>query len=113
MRAEGQLTEHRTSDGLRQWRDKTGLSRDLRLQDCRGTAATLLLNAGLKLAVIANHMGWSIRNSANVIEHYASVSPDETDAVLVKLERAKGGRTMNRIVNAPVIRAMCAIYEVS
>jgi hypothetical protein len=110
MRAEGQLTEHRTSDGLRQWRDKTGLSRDLRLQDCRGTAATLLLNAGLKLAEIANHMGWSIRNSANVIEHSAGVSPD---AVLVKLERAKGGRTMNHIVNAPVSRAMCAIYEVS
>ncbi len=36
-------------------------------------------------------MGWSIRYAANVIEHYASVSPDETDAVLVKLTRAKGG----------------------
>lgn len=86
-----QLTEHRASEGLRQWRDKAGLSRDLRLQDCRGTAATRLLNAGLSLSEIANHMGWSIRHAANVIEHYARVSPGETDAVQVKLALAKGG----------------------
>lgn len=88
----GPLTEHRASEGLRQWRDKAGLRKDLRLQDCRGTAATRLLNAGLSLAEIANHMGWSIRHAANVIEHYAQVSPDETDSVLHKLRRAKGGR---------------------
>lgn len=87
----GQLTEHRASEGLRQWRDKAGLSSDLRLQDCRGTAATRLLNAGLSLSEIANHMGWSIRHAANVIEHYARVSPAETDVVLVKLAQAKGG----------------------
>lgn len=84
------LTEHRASEGVRQWRDKASLSSDLRLQDGRGTAATRLLNAGLTLAEIANHMGWSIRHAANVIEHYARVSPDETDAVLVKLAQAKG-----------------------
>lgn len=87
-----QLTEHRASEGLRQWRDKALLSRDLRLQDCRGTAATRLLNADLSLSEIANHMGWSIRHAANVIEHYARVSPNETDAVLVKLAQAKGGK---------------------
>lgn len=86
----GPLTEHRASEGLRQWRDKAGLSRDLRLQDCRGTAATRLLNAGLNLSEIATHMGWSLRHAANVIEHYARVSPGETDAVLVKLAQAKG-----------------------
>lgn len=85
------LTEHRASEGLRQWRDKAKLSRELRLQDARGTAATRLLNVGLTLAEIANHMGWSIRHEANVIEHYARVSPDETDSVLVKLAQAKGG----------------------
>lgn len=86
-----QLTEHRASEGLRQWRDKAGLIRDLRLQDCRGTAATRLLNAGLSLSEIANHMGWSLRHAANVIEHYAQVSPAETDAVLKKLADAKRG----------------------
>ena len=86
-----QLTEHRASEGVRQWRDKAGLSADLRLYDARGTAATRLLNVGLSLAEIANHMGWSVRYAANVIEHYARVSPDETDAVLVKLAKAKGG----------------------
>ncbi len=84
------LTPHRASEGVRQWRDKAKLSRDLRLSDARGTAATRLLNAGLSLAEIANHMGWSVRYAANVIEHYARVSPDETDAVLVKLAQAKG-----------------------
>lgn len=87
----GQLTEHRASEGLRQWRDKVGLSRDLRLQDCRGTAATRLLDAGLSLSEIANHMGWSLRHAANVIEHYAQVSPAETGAVLEKLATAKRG----------------------
>ena len=84
------LTPHRASEGVRQWRDKAKLSPELRLQDTRGTAATRLLNAGLSLAEIANHMGWSVRYAANVIEHYARVSPDETDAVLTKLTRAKG-----------------------
>lgn len=87
----GQLTEHRASEGLRQWRDEVGLRRDLRLQDCRGTAATRLLNAGLSLSEIANHMEWSLRHAANVIEHYAKVSPAETDMVLDKLAKAKRG----------------------
>lgn len=86
----GALTAHRASEGVRQWRDKAGLSDNLRLYDARGTAATRLLNAGLSLAEIANHMGWSVRFAANVIEHYARVSPDETHSVLVKLAQSKG-----------------------
>lgn len=91
-----QLTEHRASEGLRQWRDKSGLTPealgfDLRLQDTRGTAATRLLRAGLGLAEIAAHMGWSLRHAAAVIEAYARVSPDETDAILIKLEEARKG----------------------
>ncbi len=85
------LTERGASDLVKAWRDKAGLSPDLRLQDARGTAATRLLNAGLSLAHIANHMGWSVRYASQVIEHYARVSPDETDAVLIKLEEAKRG----------------------
>ncbi|MFT6296987.1 MAG: hypothetical protein ACJAWC_000326 [Yoonia sp.] len=34
-------------------------------------------------------MGWSVRYAAQVIEHYAQVSPDESDAVLRKLNQAK------------------------
>lgn len=92
----GPLTEHRASEGLRQWRDKAkltpdALGYDLCLQDAQGTAATRLLNADLSLAEIASHMGWSVRHAAAVIEHYARVSPDESDAVLVKLALARGG----------------------
>ncbi|WP_237401087.1 tyrosine-type recombinase/integrase [Rhodovulum sulfidophilum] len=68
------LSPHRASEGVRQWRDKAKLSDDLRLYDARGTAATRLLNAGLSLAEIANHMGWSVRYAANVIEHYPTRS---------------------------------------
>ena len=42
----------------------SGLGREQRLQDCRGTAATRLLNAGLSLSEIANHLGWSLRHAA-------------------------------------------------
>lgn len=63
----------------------------MRLQDARGTAATRPLDADLSLAEIAAHMGWSVRHAAAIIEIYARVSPDETDAVLVKLVLAKGG----------------------
>lgn len=88
------LTPHRASEGLRQWRDKAGLTSaalgyDLRLQDARGTAATRLLNADVPLARIAEVMGWSVRHAAAVIEHYALVSTDESDAVLARLAQAK------------------------
>ena len=93
--ASGQaLTEHRASEGLRQWRDKAGLSPDKigyapRLNDARGTAATRLLRAGLSLAQISACMGWSIRTAALMIERYAKVSPEETDDVLAALAAAK------------------------
>lgn len=73
----------------------------LRLQDTRGTAATRLLRAGLGLNQIANHMGWSLRYAASVIEHYASVSPAESAEVLDLLAREKQRRE-SKIVNATV-----------
>ncbi len=90
----GPLTEHRASEGLRQWRDKAGLGPDvigydLRLNDTRGTAATRLLRAGLSLAQISACMGWSIRTAALMIERYAKVSPEESDVVLTALASAK------------------------
>lgn len=92
----GPLKGRHANEMLGYYGDKAGLTEEalgysLRLQDCRGTAATRLLNAGLSLAEIASHMGWSVRYAAAVIEHYARVSPDETDAILVKLAVAKGG----------------------
>lgn len=96
------LTEHRISEGLRQWRDKAGLTEDalgysLRLYDTRGTAATRLLNNGLTLKEIAQHMGWSLRTAANMIEKYARVSPDETDAILHKLTAAQTTGTRTKV----------------
>lgn len=91
------LTEHRASEGVRQWRDKAGLTPsalgyDLRLYDARGTAATRLLRAGLSLSQIAGCMGWSLRTAAAMIERYAQVSPGETDDVLTLLSTAREGR---------------------
>lgn len=92
----GPLAARHANEMLRYYRDKAGLTEEalgyaLRLQDCRGTAATRLLNAGLSLAEIASHMGWSVRYAAAVIELYARVSPEESDAILVKLSLWKGG----------------------
>lgn len=42
-------------------------------------------------------MGWSVRYAAAVIEHYARVSPDEFDGILVKLAAAKGGATWTKL----------------
>lgn len=91
------LTEHRASEAVRQWRDKAGLSSDLRLYDARGTAATRLLRADLSLAQIARWMGWSVRYAQNVIEHYATVSPVESDEVLVHLDRARAAETGTKV----------------
>ena len=93
----GPLTPKNASDGLRQWRDKAKLSPDLRLQDCRGTAATMLLNAGLELAFLADFMGWSVRYASQVIEHYARVTPAESDAVLVRLAQARAAAPANEL----------------
>lgn len=83
------LTPHRASEGVRQWRDKAGLPSDLRLNDCRGTAATRLLRAGASLEQLARAFGWSLRTAQGVIERYAAVSTDEAHDVLVLLERAR------------------------
>jgi len=88
------MTEHRVSEGLRQWRDKAGLlpdaiGYDLRLNDARGTAATRLLRARLSLVQITACMGWPIRTAALMIERYAKVSPEETDEVLAVLVAAR------------------------
>lgn len=83
------LTEHRASEGVRQWRDKVGLSSDLRLQDARGTAATRLLRANASLGQIARVMGWSLRYAQSVIENYAAVDPEGGAEVLNLLEAAR------------------------
>lgn len=90
----GQISKSWASQRITFWRREADVSRaedgrEKTLSDTRGTAATKLLNADLSLAEIATYMGWSIRYAANVIEHYARVSPSETDAVLAKLNEAK------------------------
>jgi hypothetical protein len=61
------------------------------LYGARGTAATRLQNYGLTLKETAQHMGWSLRTAASMIEKYAQVSPGETDMILHYL--ALGQRT--------------------
>ena len=67
-------------------RKEAKIRSELRLYDTRGTAATLLLHAGLGLDEIAVWMGWSLQYAGQMIATYARVDPDKTDATLVKLE---------------------------
>ena len=83
--ASNQITKWRREAQIPPWID----GREKTVSDTRGTAATRLLNADLSLRQIAVLMGWSVRYAAQVIEHYAQVSPDESDAVLRKLNQAK------------------------
>ena len=88
------LAEHRVSEGLRQWRDRAGLTEEapaysLRSYDTRGRAATRLLNHRLNLKQIAQRNGWSLRTAGNIIEKYARTSPGETDANLHNLLHAQ------------------------
>ena len=66
-------------------RKEAKIRSELRLYDTRGTAATLLLHAGLGLDEIAVWMGWSLQYAVQMIATYARVDPDKTDATLVKL----------------------------
>lgn len=83
--ASNQITKRRREAKVPPWDD----GREKTLADTRGTAATRLLNADLSLRQIATLMGWSARYASQVIEIYARVSPDESDEVRRKLERAK------------------------
>lgn len=85
------LNQTYASRAVSRYRDQAGLDSKLQLRDTRGTAATRLLNEGLSLAEIALWMAWSPRYADSVIEHYARVSPDISDGILVKLAKAKGG----------------------
>lgn len=93
VNASGQPFAHQNSLGqtVHKWRDKVKLRKDLRLYDGRGTAATRLLNSGATLNEIALAMGWSIRDAALMIETYATLNPDNSDAILVKLNKVKTG----------------------
>jgi len=91
--ASNQITKWRREAQIPPWID----GREKTLSDTRGTAATRLLNADLSLRQIAVLMGWSVRYAAQVIEHYAQVSPDESDAVLRQLNRAKSQSQDNKM----------------
>ncbi|MEL6978072.1 MAG: tyrosine-type recombinase/integrase, partial [Pseudomonadota bacterium] len=88
----GPLTESYASQKLGLWARRAGVNPALTLNDARGTAATNLIRAGVKLDKMAVCMGWSIKHAAAVIEHYVSVDRSCADEVLAILEahRAKG-----------------------
>lgn len=91
-------TPRYASQCLKECRNKAGLTEDrigyaLHLHDCRGTAATTLLEAGAGLFEIASVTGWSVRYAAQMIEVYAVVTSDKTDAILEKLKVAKKNRS--------------------
>jgi len=71
---------------VKYWMARARLDSRLRFYDLRGTAATRLIEAGLPIADIARHMGWSIGGAAQMLERYAHLDREMTDRVLVRLE---------------------------
>lgn len=84
-----QWGEEHLSKSVKEWVRKAGLDERLRFYDARGTACTRLLLAGASLSEIALVMGWSIETTAAMIQVYASLDPQATDSVLVKLSDAR------------------------
>ncbi|MEL6219943.1 MAG: tyrosine-type recombinase/integrase [Pseudomonadota bacterium] len=80
------LCEKWLSKAVRKHCRVVGLGDRLRLYDARGTACTRLLRAGAKLDHIALAMGWSKKTAADMLERYARLDPDLTDAILDLLE---------------------------
>lgn len=70
-------------------RAECGIRDELRLYDCRGTAATRLFDANASLKEIALAMSWDVTYAARMIEIYCAMHPDASDGLLVKLARAE------------------------
>ncbi|MBT0959155.1 hypothetical protein IV417_17340 [Alphaproteobacteria bacterium KMM 3653] len=88
------LSARWASNQITKWRREAQIpssidGRENTLFDTRGTAATRLLNTDLSLRQIAVLIGWFVPYAVQVIEHYAQLSSNESDAVLRKLNRAK------------------------
>ena len=64
---------------------KAGLDERLHLHDCRGTACSRLLLAGATLRELAMVFGWTPRHAAAMVESYASMNPEASDAILARL----------------------------
>ncbi|MBX2856380.1 MAG: tyrosine-type recombinase/integrase, partial [Rhodobacteraceae bacterium] len=94
------LTEHRASEGLRQWGRKAGVNPELRLNDFRGTAATRLVRAGVPLDKVAAYMGWSLRHAQSVIDNYVACDPKNAHDVLVILERERNRKLQTKLQTA-------------
>lgn len=86
-----QWTPGGLSQMVKKFAIKAGLDNRLRLYDARGTAATRLLVAGVKLTEIAIVMGWSVQSTYRMIETYAALDPGITDSVLEQLHKARTG----------------------
>mgnify|MGYP006126756989 FL=1 len=71
---------------ITKYRRVAGIREELRLQDCRGTAATKLFKANLSVRELAVFMGWSVKNAADMIERYCSMHPEDNSDVLIRLK---------------------------
>ncbi|MEM9148060.1 MAG: tyrosine-type recombinase/integrase [Pseudomonadota bacterium] len=80
------LCEKWLSKAIRKHCRAAGLGDRLGLYDARGMACTRLLRAGARLDHIALAMGWSKKTAADMLESYARLDPDLTDAILDLLE---------------------------
>jgi integrase len=70
---------------------------DLHFHDLRGTAVTLLSEAGCSLPMIATITGHSLENVDKILEKYLSRTRHLADAAIVKFENSKATRFANQL----------------
>ncbi|MDP0925683.1 tyrosine-type recombinase/integrase [Paracoccus onubensis] len=89
IRGGGQWTPRQVSRQITKYAKEAKVNPKLTPYDLRGTAATRLLIAGLKLGDIAAFMGWSLKHASEMIEKYARANPENGAEILLKLARQK------------------------
>lgn len=69
----------------------------LHFHDLRGTAVTLLAEAGASVAQIAAITGHSLDSASRILERYMSMTPALATAAMTLFENAEGTRFANRL----------------
>jgi integrase len=70
---------------------------DLHFHDLRGTAVTMLAEAGATIPEIASITGHSMAHVATILEKYLSRTRALADAAIKKFENAKGTKFANQM----------------
>lgn len=100
-----QWATHMISCGLRpeNYRElsKAEQSKYLRFNDLRGTAVTLLAEAGNKVPLICSITGHTLQSATRILEKYLAMTPAMSKAAILAFENSPATEFANRLQTGP------------